>query len=81
MFDKVIETYRCLISCREKMPGMKLEDAFSFEALQIVKKEYAWLIQVTHNVPTKKYARGNDCLKQLQIDFPIQVGADNEFLG
>lgn len=43
MWDKVLETYQCLISCRTKMPGMKLEDAFNPEALADIKKEYEWL--------------------------------------
>jgi len=42
--DNIIETYRCLISCRTSMPGMPLEDAFSHEAVKSIKKEYAWLI-------------------------------------
>lgn len=45
MMKNVIETYKCLISCREKMPGMKLEDAFksSSGALQAIKDEHEWL--------------------------------------
>jgi hypothetical protein len=43
MLDKVLETYKCLISGIEKMPGMSLEDAFSSSALASLKKEYAWL--------------------------------------
>ena len=45
MIDDIIETYRCLISCREKMPGMKLEDAFSAKAIADIKKEYGWLLK------------------------------------
>ena len=43
MLEKVIETYKCLISCRESMPGMKLEDAFNPDALKDIKREYEWL--------------------------------------
>jgi hypothetical protein len=47
MWKHVLETYRCLISCREKMPGMRLEDVFKSEtgALASIKEEYAWLHQ------------------------------------
>jgi len=47
MWKDVLETYRCLISCREKMPGMRLEDAFKSEngAVSALKKEYEWLQQ------------------------------------
>lgn len=43
MLDKVIDTYRCLLSCHKKMPGMKLEDAFNEEAMEQIEKEYKWL--------------------------------------
>lgn len=44
MLNKVIETYRCLLSCRKKMPGMRLEDAFSSQALRDLETEYGWLL-------------------------------------
>jgi hypothetical protein len=47
MLDKVLETYKCLISGIEKMPGMSLEDAFSSSALASLKKEYEWLQKQT----------------------------------
>jgi hypothetical protein len=43
MIDDVIETYRCLLSCCKKMPGMRLEDAFSDKAIRSIEKEFAWL--------------------------------------
>lgn len=43
--DSVIETFKCLISCCEKMPGMKLEDAFNSEAFANMKEEYRWLLE------------------------------------
>lgn len=45
MWEKILETYRCLISCREKMPGMRLEDAFKAEngAVDSIRQEYEWL--------------------------------------
>jgi hypothetical protein len=43
MLANVLETYRCLLSCRKKMPGMKLEDAFNSEAVRDLEQEYAWL--------------------------------------
>lgn len=43
----VIDTYKCLISCCEKRPGMKLEDAFSSNALKSIKFEYEWLKKAT----------------------------------
>jgi hypothetical protein len=39
----VLETYRCLISCCKKMPGMRLEDAFSENAVKALEREYKWL--------------------------------------
>lgn len=47
MLDSVIDTYRCLLSCRKKMPGMKLEDAFksSTGALASLEKEAKWLLK------------------------------------
>lgn len=43
MIKNILETYKSLISCRKKMPGMKLEDAFSTKALESIKEEYEWL--------------------------------------
>lgn len=43
MFDKILETYRCLLSCRKKMPGMSLEDAFNSEAVEDLEREYKWM--------------------------------------
>ena len=43
MWKRVLETFSCLISGREKMPGMKFEDAFSPDALKSIKEEYEWL--------------------------------------
>jgi hypothetical protein len=43
MLANVLETYRCLLSCRKKMPGMKHEDAFNSEAVRDLEQEYAWL--------------------------------------
>jgi len=48
MIDDIIETYRCLISCRKKMPGMSLEDAFSRAALEEIEKEFEYLINLRH---------------------------------
>jgi hypothetical protein len=44
MLNKVIETYRCLLSYRKRMPGMSLEDAFSSSAVEDLEKEYEWLL-------------------------------------
>lgn len=52
MEGKVLETYRCLISCRKKMPGMKLEDAFKH--VTDLEQEEVWLKQ------TFKFKRGGD---------------------
>ncbi|MCK9576590.1 MAG: hypothetical protein M0R51_11760 [Clostridia bacterium] len=41
--NNVIDTYKCLISCLESFPGMSLEEAFSYDAIQSIKKEYEWL--------------------------------------
>lgn len=42
----VLDTYKCLLSCRQKMPGMKLEDAFSPSAVEAMKKEQEWLLDL-----------------------------------
>jgi len=41
MVQQLLETYRCLISCRKNMPGMRLEDAF--EDIGCIEQEYKWL--------------------------------------
>lgn len=56
MWKDVLETYRCLISCREKMPGMPLEDAFTSGAVDAIKDEYAWL-QRRASAETKRLNR------------------------
>jgi hypothetical protein len=43
MIKGILETYKCLISCRINMPGMKLEDAFSAKALRSLQEEYEWI--------------------------------------
>lgn len=43
MLDDVINTYECLLSCLTQMPGMSLEDAFSEDAIESLKKELKWL--------------------------------------
>lgn len=43
MLDKVLETYRCILSCRKRMPGMKLEDALNSAAVAEMEQEYSWL--------------------------------------
>ena len=42
--EAVLDTYKCLLSCRQKLPGMKMEDAFSLGAVEAMKKEQAWLL-------------------------------------
>jgi hypothetical protein len=44
--DGVLATYKCLLSCCKKMPGMRIEDLFSDNAVLSLEKEYAWLICV-----------------------------------
>jgi hypothetical protein len=39
---KIFDTYKCLLSCRKKMPGWKLEDAFSPEAVRDIEDEFQW---------------------------------------
>lgn len=43
MWANILSTYKCLIDACEKMPGTKLEDAFTSDALQMIKDEYEWL--------------------------------------
>jgi hypothetical protein len=45
MLEKVLDTYKCLLSCCKKMPGMRLEDAFSAEAIREIELEYEWIKQ------------------------------------
>lgn len=45
MWQDVLETYRCLLSCRKNLPGMRIEDAFKTETIASLEKEYAWLQQ------------------------------------
>jgi hypothetical protein len=49
MMDEVLETYRCLLSCRNTMPGMRLEEAFSTDAVKSIEKEYEWLKQLSES--------------------------------
>lgn len=39
----VLETYRVVISCRENMPGLKMEDAFPRDSIKALKAEYEFL--------------------------------------
>lgn len=45
MIDQILETYRCLISCRKNLPGARLEDVFKREtgAVASIEAEYNWL--------------------------------------
>jgi len=43
MLNKVIDTYECLISCREKLPGTQLEDVFTPETIDDLKNELEFL--------------------------------------
>ena len=47
MLDHILETYRCILSCRKKMPGMKLEDALNSEAVNDMELEYTWLLSLS----------------------------------
>ena len=40
---EVIDTYKCLLSCRKKLPGMSLDSAFSNRAVTELEKEQEWL--------------------------------------
>ena len=43
MLKAVIATYKCLISSWDILSGMRLEEAFSPQAMKSVKEEYVWL--------------------------------------
>jgi hypothetical protein len=44
MLQNILQTYNCLISARENLPGAKLEDVFSSDiALPEFKKEREWI--------------------------------------
>lgn len=43
MWKDVLETYRCLISNRKNLPGMKMEDALNRSALESMERELEWL--------------------------------------
>ena len=53
MFDSVLETYRCILSCRKKMPGMRLEEAFNDAAVADIELEYEWLLSQQKDGSTK----------------------------
>ena len=40
----IIETYASILSTREKMPGMSLEDFISVDSISTLKNEYNWLL-------------------------------------
>jgi len=42
----VLSTYRCLLSCRKTMPGMRLEDAFNKSAVDDIEREYVQLSEL-----------------------------------
>ncbi len=44
-YKQVLETYRCLLSCRKNLPGLSLESAFNEDAVRDLEEEYAWLQQ------------------------------------
>ena len=43
MIKGILETYRCLISGRKNMPGMRLEECISQNGLRLIEMEYEWL--------------------------------------
>jgi len=43
LINDVINTYECLISCRKKMPEMKLEDVFTQNTLLHLELELEFL--------------------------------------
>ena len=45
MMEGILETYRCLISWRKNMPGMRLEECISQNGLRLIEAEYEWLKQ------------------------------------
>lgn len=71
MIDKIIETYRCLISCCKKMPRMKLEDAFSSEALESLEKEHKWLLQEQEQKLLVAYLNNLKC-QEIILDWHIE---------
>lgn len=50
MLNDVIATYRSLLSCRKSLPGMRLEDALSDDAVKSLEKELKWLINKKENI-------------------------------
>jgi len=44
MIDDIIETYKCIISCRRNLPGISMEQALCEEAINNVEKEYQWIL-------------------------------------
>lgn len=43
MYDDIVETYRCILSCRLNLPGMRLEDALNESAVRGMQRELDWL--------------------------------------
>jgi len=53
-WEAVLETYASIISCRENMPGMSLESAFSPRGLELLKDEYEWLKRMAITPPKEE---------------------------
>jgi hypothetical protein len=53
MIKDVLETYRCLLSCRKKMPGMRLEDAFPPESIKSLEAEAKWVEALQKKIKEK----------------------------
>lgn len=45
MWKDVLETYRCLLSAKKNMPGMKIEDLFRSCTTSELEREYEFLKQ------------------------------------
>jgi hypothetical protein len=50
ILEEVLGTYRCLLSCRKKMPGMSLESAFKHETIKYLEDEFKWLESLLERV-------------------------------
>jgi hypothetical protein len=77
MWNNILDTYKCLISCRKKMPGMKLEDAFKTEsgAVTALDKEYSWLQQFVaqHSTDIQKSTEATPITSLPNIEVALKV--------
>lgn len=81
MFGNVLETYRCLLSCRKKMPGMRLEEALNDAAIAGIESEYEWLLSQQKNWSVKSSEKALDIYKKELEDYKNWSDEKKKFYG